>query len=95
MRIITKKRLNEFALRHPQARSALESWHDLTERATWRSLMEVRRTYPQADGVRVHSGKTATIFNISGNAFRLVTAIHYDSGKVFVMRFLTCRVQQG
>jgi mRNA interferase HigB len=89
MRIITKRRLAEFAARHPETRSALEAWHDEALKADWHSLMDVRRTYPHADGVKVKSGRIATVFNIRRNAFRLITAIHYDAGRIFVMRFLT------
>lgn len=89
MRIITNRRLSEFAARHPQARSALEAWHDQASKAQWHSLIDVRRTYPHADGVEVASGRIATVFNVRRNAFRLITAVHYDSELVFVMRFLT------
>jgi mRNA interferase HigB len=89
MRIITKRRLTEFAARHPQARAALESWHDQVSTAEWQNLVELRGTYPHADGVEVKSGRIATVFNIRRNAFRLITALHYDSQLVFVMRFLT------
>lgn len=29
------------------------------------------------------------IFDIGGNKFRLIAAIHYNTGKVFVLRVLT------
>lgn len=89
MRIITKRRLAQFAAQCPEARNALEAWHDQVARADWHNLTEVRRTYPHADGVQVASGRIATVFNIRRNAFRLITAIHYDTQKVFIMRFLT------
>jgi len=89
MRIVTKRRLAEFAARHPEARSALEAWHDQAARAEWNSLIDVRRTYPHADGVKVAGGRIATVFNIKRNDFRLIAAIHYDTQKVFIMRFLT------
>jgi mRNA interferase HigB len=89
MRIITKRRLGEFAAKYPAARRALEAWHDEAAKADWHSLMDVRRTYPHADGVEVGSGRIATVFNIKKNDFRLITAIHYDTQKVFVMKFLT------
>lgn len=89
MRIITKKRLAEFAAQHPETRSALEAWHDEALKANWQSLMDVRRTYPHADGVQVRSGRIATVFNSKRNGFRLITAIHYDTQRVFIMLFLT------
>ena len=39
--------------------------------------------------MRVASGRKAVIFNINGNRFRLITAIHYNTRKVFVMLFFT------
>jgi hypothetical protein len=42
-----------------------------------------------ADQVRVASGNPVMVFNICGNHFRLVCAIHYNTGKVFLLRFLT------
>ena len=44
---------------------------------------------PHADQIKVKSGRTVTIFNVCGNDFRLITAIHYDKQKVFVLNFLT------
>jgi mRNA interferase HigB len=89
MRIITKKRLEEFARRHPDALDALQAWHDEAARAQWHNLTDVRRTYPHADGARMASGRNATVFNIRRNRYRLIAAVHYDAGKIFVMRFLT------
>ena len=30
-----------------------------------------------------------TVFNIGGNNYRLVTAIHYNTGRVFALRVMT------
>jgi mRNA interferase HigB len=49
----------------------------------------VRRSFRSADEVTVASGRTVVIFNIGGNRFRLITAIHYNRGKVFELRFMT------
>jgi mRNA interferase HigB len=61
----------------------------VAEAAEWRSIDDVRRDFPTADGVRVRSGRVATVFNVRGNRFRLITAIHYDREVVYVMRFYT------
>ena len=44
---------------------------------------------PSADPVRVTSGRTVVVFNIAGNRYRLLTAIHYNMRKVFILRLLT------
>jgi mRNA interferase HigB len=37
----------------------------------------------------VKSGNTATVFNIVGNRYRLITAIHYNRQMIFLMMVLT------
>jgi len=39
--------------------------------------------------LRVSSGNPVVVFNVCGNTYRLICAIHYDTGKVFLLRFLT------
>jgi mRNA interferase HigB len=89
MRVIKVSRLRGYADAQARARKPLEHWYQLTRRAVWRHLADVRQTFSSADEVKVKSGKTVMIFNIGGNNFRLVCAIHYDRQKVFVLRFLT------
>ena len=89
MRIIKVLRVHEYGQRHAQARPSLDRWLALTRFAEWESLADVRCTFGHADQVTVDSGRTVVVFNIKGNDFRLVTAIHYNRSKVFVLRFLT------
>lgn len=89
MRIITRRRLNEYAKLHPNASVSLSAWHDVAKKSAWRNLQEIRQALPHADAAKVASSKTVTIFNIAGNHHRLITAIHYDSGKIFILQILT------
>jgi mRNA interferase HigB len=84
MHVITRKRLNEFAVLHPTARSALANWYQVMKKNTFGSFVEVRRWFPSADQV----GKF-TVFNIGGNKARLIAAIHYNRGKVYIRQVLT------
>jgi mRNA interferase HigB len=61
----------------------------IVSRVSWQSIVDVRRTYPHADSVTAASGNTVTIFNIGGNNFRLVAAIHYNTQRIFIRDFLT------
>jgi mRNA interferase HigB len=88
MRIITRKRLREFAQRYPDAAEPLQMWYRLFREAEWESLQDVRRVYPHADAVTVESGNTVTVFNICGNKYRLIAAIHYNRQRVYVLRLL-------
>ena len=89
MRIITKKFIEQAKQKHPDARAQLDHWHKIAKSAHWKNFAETRLAFSHADQVTVKSKRTVTIFNISNNDFRLITAIHYNKQKVHVMRFLT------
>ncbi len=88
MRIITRKRIRAFAKLHPDAAESLQEWDRLVREAEWKSLQDVRRVFPQADAVAVASGNAVTVFNIGGNKFRLIAAIHYTRQRIYVLCLL-------
>ena len=88
MRIITTKRLRDYAKLHSTTATTLDHWSELIRRGHFGSLAELRRVLPTADQVAVKSGRTVTIFNIK-NHYRLITAIHYNHQLVFILRLLT------
>lgn len=56
MDIIGAEKLDEFAQRHPNAKSALNRWFRLIGERTFRSIVELRETFPHADPVPARSG---------------------------------------
>ena len=88
MRIITTKRLQDYAARHPTVAPTLAHWTELIRRSRCASLVALRRLLPSADQVAVASGRTVTIFNIK-NHYRLITAIHYNHQIVYILLLLT------
>lgn len=89
MRVITPKRLTQFAAERPPARAPLTMWRLVTEKAVWRNFADVRRTFGRTDQVRVRSGDTVLVFDVGGNKFRLVAKASYEKGKVYVFRVMT------
>lgn len=97
MDIIGAEKLNEFAQRHPNARSALNRWFRLIDEGTFQSIVELRETFPHADPVPTRSGKlsqtegktTLTVFNIGGNKARLTAFVHYRKQTVSIRRVET------
>lgn len=85
MWIVTKRRLRDYGTQHPDAWGWLENWYNIASAAIWEDLDDVRRTFPHADAVKVGSGRSATVFNVCGNKHRMITAIHYNTSKVFVL----------
>ena len=88
MRVIARKRLREYVQRYPDAAEPLEKWFRLIREAEWENLQDVRRVYPHADAVTVGSGSIVTVFNIGGNKYRLIVAVHYNRQRVYILRFL-------
>lgn len=84
MHIITRGRLLEFSAIHPTAEAGLEHWYRVMKRTDFGSLAELRQVFPHADQV----GRL-TVFNISGNRYRLIVAIHYNRRRVYVRHVLT------
>ena len=84
MHVISKRKLREFWEIHSKAKPPLEAWYQITKQAERESFNEVRQTFSAADLV----GRFV-VFDIGGNKCRLVAAIHFNRGKVFVRHVLT------
>ena len=89
MRIIKPKTVKEWAKAHADAEKALERWMTLVQDAGWSSIVDVRAVFPSADPVTVASGRAVVVFNIGGNKYRLIAAIHYDRQNVYTLEFMT------
>jgi mRNA interferase HigB len=89
MRIISRAKLVRFGESHSNAKAPLEEWHALVRRARWTNFDDLRRTYPSADQVRVESGNTVTVFNIGGNNYRLISAIHYNTERIYILEIFS------
>jgi mRNA interferase HigB len=80
MRIVALKTLRDFWARHPDAEQPLRSWHDEVSRATWHTPAEIKAQFGNAS---ILKGRRV-VFNIKGNAYRLVAALAYNTGLVFI-----------
>ena len=89
MRIIKETFLVAAGREHPQAARHLEVWRKTVKAATWRSLVDVQRSYPETDAVKVRSGRQVLIFNIRRNDYRLVAAVRFNRQIVYTLRFMT------
>jgi mRNA interferase HigB len=83
MRIIAFKTLRLFWEQHPDAQQALQAWYRDAKQATWRTPTEIKNVYRNASIV----GENRVVFNMRGNRYRLVVAINYPQGIVYI-RFI-------
>jgi mRNA interferase HigB len=80
MRIIAVKTLREFWESHADTEQPLKSWYKEATDTRWNEPNDIKQRYPSADiipGNRI-------VFNIKGNAYRLIVKIHYNTGIVFI-----------
>ena len=80
MRVIALKALRLFWEQHPDARQPLQAWYHDAKAATWKTPADIKSTYRNASFV----GNDRVVFNIKGNQYRLVVAIRYDYGIVYI-----------
>ncbi len=83
MRIVTLRRITEFSEDHPKVKIPLLNWYELTKKASWQHLADIKKTFPSADYV----GNNRFVFNIKGNHYRLIVIIIFASQKVYI-RFI-------
>jgi len=83
MRIIALGTLRDFWRRHSDAEVPLRSWYANASRANWRRPADIKAAYRTASFV----ANNRVVFNIKGNEYRLVAAVHYNRGMMFV-RFI-------
>lgn len=89
MQIIKEKFLREAAPLRSKAGKWLDAWITVVRLADWASIRDVRMTYPSADPVKVASGRSVIVFNVCGNDYRLIVAIHYNKRRVYTLDFMT------
>jgi mRNA interferase HigB len=89
VRIIKEKFLRDAAEQYPKAGKYLAAWTASVRAAAWRNMVELRSCYRSADIVRVRSGRPVIVFNVCGNTYRLIVAMHFRSQMAFTLRFLT------
>jgi len=86
MRVIARKTLKRFidSLKggkdQKAVKSALDSWFHEVRQAGWKNPADVVKAYANASIV----GSDRVVFNIKGNDYRLVVAIHYRLQIVFI-----------
>ena len=76
-------------MEYKDASTWLMTFLERAEAARWASIADVRRVYPHADAVKASSGNDLIVFNASGNNYRLITALHFNRAKLYILRFMT------
>jgi mRNA interferase HigB len=93
MTILNVAALAKVSRKNVPLQNALSEWLEVAERADWRNIQEIRRTFRSADGVPVKVAGAgimiATVFNVKGNDYRLITTINFKLATVVIREVLS------
>ena len=88
-RVVSPKRVKDYAVRFPTARPSLMHWLETVRRSEWTSPAELKDTLCDVDVVTVDSDRTVYVFNIEHNRHRLIAAIHFNTQTVYILRIMS------
>ena len=97
MRIIARRTLRQFidglaGRKEQQAvKTALDAWFDEVGKADWASSADVKKIYATASIVTAER----IVFNIKGNDYRLVVAVDFEKGIVWIKWIGTHEAYEG
>jgi mRNA interferase HigB len=80
MKIISIKTLRDFWAEYPDSEQPLRAWADEAASANWKTPAEIKEQYRNASILK----NRRVVFNIKGNNYRLIVAIAYQRGWMFV-----------
>ena len=80
MRIISRSTLRDFWESHRGIEEALKTWYYEASHANWQSPADIKAEHRNVSII----ANNRVVFNIKGNNYRLIVAIRYDIGIVFI-----------
>lgn len=80
MHVISVKKLRQFWELHADAKGPLRAWYEDAKRVDWKNPVHIESTYSNARPIP----NNRVIFEIKGGNYRLVVAVRYRSGVVFI-----------
>lgn len=80
MHVISRTRLIDFWIKHPDSEIPLKVWFKKVKQARWKGKNELKKDFPSADYV----GNDRVVFDIKGNKYRIVVLVFFSGQKMFI-----------
>lgn len=80
MRIITKRKLQDFWQKETGAEQQLKAWYHEARQAEWLTPNDIKEKYRNASIL----GNNRVVFNICGNKYRLVVKVEYRIKFIYI-----------
>ena len=84
MHIISRRKIRDFYETNVQAKVPLTEWYFKIKDCQAKNLTELRTSFNSVDPVHGY-----TVFNVGGNNYRLITAIHYNAQRCYIRAIWT------
>jgi len=83
VRIIAKRTLRDFWIKHADSEQQLKAWYRETEKTEWENINDLKKDYPSASILQ----DNRIVFNIKGNNYRLIVKFNFEY-QVCYIRFI-------
>ena len=83
MRVILRRALKEYWVKHKECEDQLKTWYREAEKAKWGKPNDLIKKYPSASILE----DNRIVFNIKGNKHRLIVKINYKY-QILWIRFI-------
>ena len=80
MRILSRSTLRKYWEKHADCEEALKTGYQEASRANWQSPADVKAVHRSASVI----ANNRVVFNIKGNRYRLIVAIRYNIGVIYI-----------
>jgi mRNA interferase HigB len=80
MHLVSYPPLLKFAAKHPDVKQTLLAWCDEVKKARWKQPADIKVQYASASILK----NRRVVFNLKGNEYRLIVAVAYNVGFVYV-----------
>ena len=80
MHLVSLPPLLTFAAKYPSAGQCVLAWCDEVKKAVWKNPVDIKNQYASVSILK----NRRVAFNLKGNDYRLIVAVAYNTGFVFV-----------
>ena len=80
LRVIAKKILRDFWVKHPDCMEQLKAWYQEADKSNWKNPRQIKLDYPSASFL----SDNRVVFNIKGNHYRVIVKINYSYQMVWI-----------
>ena len=80
MRVVSLQTLRAYWIKNPETKQALLAWYDEVLSENWTQPTDIKVRYASASILK----KRRVVFNIKGNKYRLLVAVAYKIGVVYI-----------